>query len=156
MDPPNHMSTNSNSWTNNRNICFICTSSLTTAAQITFETYCQVVKAHSWPKCAFLKLTTNPPQDDFRQMARNITQPKSFFIKLSIKLSITKYLLQRKTISYREYYYYWRVNISPPYLPLHKQHGNHTVTDDSVISKACPLNDWMINYNHIIHTQTKN
>ena len=47
MDPLNHMSTNNNSWTNNRNNCFTCTSSLTKAAQITFETYSQVVQVHN-------------------------------------------------------------------------------------------------------------
>jgi hypothetical protein len=47
MVPLNHMSTKNTSQKNNRNICFTCTSSLTKAAQITFETYSLAVQVHS-------------------------------------------------------------------------------------------------------------
>jgi hypothetical protein len=47
MDPLHHMSTNNNSWKNNRKIYFTCSFNLNKAAQITFEIYSQVVKEHS-------------------------------------------------------------------------------------------------------------
>ena len=60
-----------------------------------------------------------------------------------------KQFVTTNIIAFWEWSFHWRVHISPYYLPLHKQHGNHIVTDDSVISKACLLNDWMINYKYI-------